>query len=162
MRPEDEGDTTLAEESAVKELHRFTDGLIRYLEEVLKKMEYLESKSTGGVFNDNFTLREQFAEDGGFIFRREALWEDMILSEQDRARLKKETRIIDENGNEKPVPNGIIESVLIEYSDIIESNVVLPILCLVEMSPRAMERFFLVPDAIKNQVFSLNTRDYGL
>lgn len=162
LRPEDEAETILEDTSALEEMSRFTEGLIGYLKDSLEKMDYLDSKSTGGTFGADFTLREQFAKDGGFIFRREALWEDMILEGNDRARLKKETRIVDENGNEKEVPDWLMESVLIEYPSIMEEQVVLPVLCLVEMSPLAMERFFLVPDAIRNQVFSLNTRDYGI
>lgn len=145
-------DKQLIGSSLKDQLLEFMDGYIDDLENELVKMRQIKVGSRRGT---EWSAREWFSKDQGRILRREALWEDMIdISIPTDAPL---WRI---EGNRRiPIhDDGLKKSISDQYGRIIEDRVILPILCLIEMSPTAMHRFLSRDGMLEKQVFELDGR----
>ena len=149
-------DATIDDTNTLETMRAFLDGLCEHLEKCKNLMDNIAKNADDGVFDERFTPRDVFSKDSGFVFRREAMWEDMILTAED---LEGATMI---HGDSMAcsLSDEVLNAVIDIYPSLLEEHVILPVLCLVEMSPCAMKRFFLKPEAIKDQVFSLDHRSF--
>ncbi len=76
------------------------------------------------------------------MMRREALWEKLILSEADCKALESAQLFAVSDGECKPIYDANIKRKFLDYYPrYLEDNYVLPVLCLIELSPKAANRF---------------------
>ncbi len=149
-------DMTIDDPKVLKTMCTFIDGLIEHLEGYESLMGNIGKNASNGVFNKHFTPRDVFSKDSGFVFRREALWEDIILTADDL----EGAVMTNEDFETCSLSGDVLKAVIDIFPSLLEEHVILPVLCLVELSPSAMRRFFLEPVAIKDQVFSLDHRSF--
>lgn len=127
----------------IKANYSFLSDFIRYLESIKDEMIRLDDLAYKKGCHDggHFSSAVWFPADR-HMMRREALWEKLVLSEEDLEELESiQIFNIDDDACE-PINNKAIRSKFMDnYPTYLENNFILPILCLIELSPKAASRF---------------------
>ena len=123
--------------------HAFLSEFIEHLETIRDEMSSLDdlAHEEGCHEGGPFSSIVWFPADRR-LMRREALWEELVLSEDDIKELRS-VQVLEVDGEVcKPIDDqGIHDEFLEYYPYCLEDDFILPVLCLIELSPKAASRF---------------------
>ena len=146
------GDRSLADSSGVRKTSKgvnasVLDHLERMTEGVGAELERMRKMRSKAEAADDMNARFWFGEDPGDDLRRESWGSRPVLDEEDIEVMRGSAEVWSKIGpggswaRTSSYPDGLVDSAIHWYPEVVDDMVVLPTLCLIQMSPSALISF---------------------